>query len=140
VIALENLPAVNASLNALAACWLVTGWFLIRARRVRAHAFSMIAAFVTSGLFLASYLYYHAHHGSTPFRGTGTARLVYFTLLISHSILAIAVVPLAILSLILGLRGLFPRHRAVARWALPIWLYVSVTGVVVYWMLYRLYA
>ncbi len=120
--------------------WLAAGYFFIRRKAVRAHAACMTGACATSAIFLACYLYYHAHHGATRFPGTGAARAIYLAILVSHSILAVAVVPLAIASLILGWRGLFPKHVRVARVTFPIWMYVSVTGVIVYWMLYRLYA
>jgi uncharacterized membrane protein YozB (DUF420 family) len=133
-----DLPAVNAALNALAALLLATGWILIRSGRERAHRACMLSAFATSTLFLACYLVYHALHGSTPFTGTGGVRVAYFTILLSHTLLAAAVPPLALLTLWAGLRDRRARHRRLARWTLPIWLYVSVTGVAVYWMLYRL--
>jgi len=138
MIDLHALPAVNASLNALAAVLLVTGWVLIRRRKIAAHRAVMLTAFGCSILFLTSYLYYHSHVGSVHFQGTGPVRTAYFTILISHTILAAAVPVLALITLVLALRGKFPKHRAIARWTLPIWLYVSVTGVVVYWMLYRM--
>jgi len=131
-----DLPALNAALNAIAAAWLVTGYLLIRGSRRRAHRAAMIAAFATSGLFLASYLVYHAQAGSRAFTGQGWIRPVYFTILISHIVLAAAVLPLAIVTLARGLGGRYDAHRRIARRTLPIWLYVSVTGVVVYLMLY----
>jgi len=133
-----DLPAVNASLNALAACLLVIGWFLIRAGKWRAHRNVMISAVTVSALFLVSYLVYHYQVGSVRFTGQGAARTVYFTILISHTILAAAVPILAIITLYQAARGRFEKHRRIARWTLPIWLYVSVTGVVVYWMLYQM--
>jgi len=138
MIDLHALPAVNASLNALAAVLLVTGWVLIRRRKITAHRAVMLTAFACSILFLTSYLYYHFHVGSVHFQGTGPVRTVYFTILISHTILAAAVPVLAVITLVRALKRKFPKHRAIARWTLPIWLYVSVTGVVVYWMLYRM--
>jgi uncharacterized membrane protein YozB (DUF420 family) len=138
VIPLGDLPALNASLNGLAAVLLIAGYVLIRRGHVAAHRACMLAAFATSTLFLTSYLYYHAQVGSRPFTGQGGVRGVYFTVLISHTILAALVPPLALVTLYQALRGRFAAHRAIARWTLPIWLYVSVTGVVVYWMLYRL--
>ena len=132
------LPAVNAVLNATCAVLLVIGYALIRLGRWRQHRAVMIAAFSTSVLFLVSYLTYHAHAGSKHFPGTGTARTVYFAILITHTVLAAAIVPLAIITLSRGLSARYDRHRAIARWTLPIWLYVSVTGVVVYWMLYQM--
>ena len=135
---LRDLPALNAALNALSAVFLATGWVLIRAGRREAHRRAMLAAVACSTLFLSSYLVYHAQVGSVRFTGQGTVRLVYFAILISHTILAVAVVPLALVTLVRALQQRFDRHRRIARVALPIWGYVSVTGVVVYWMLYRL--
>ncbi|MBI1722430.1 MAG: DUF420 domain-containing protein [Gemmatimonadetes bacterium] len=119
---------------------LVTGWTLIRRRRILAHRACMIAAFSVSVLFLTSYLYYHAHIGSKPFPGRGWIRPVYFAILISHTVLAAAIVPLALTTLYRGLAAQYPKHKRIARWTLPLWLYVSVTGVVVYLLLYRLYS
>ncbi len=133
-----QLPAVNATLNSIAATLLAAGYVCIRRGRVDAHRRCMLAAFATSTLFLISYLAYHAQVGSRPFAGQGPVRVVYFTVLVSHIILAAAILPLAIVTLRRGLRRDDARHVALARWTLPIWLYVSVTGVVVYWMLYRL--
>jgi uncharacterized membrane protein YozB (DUF420 family) len=118
---------------------LTTGWLLIRRGRIAAHRACMIAAFVTSTLFLISYVVYHAHAGSTPFPGRGPVRAVYFSILVPHVVLAAAVLPLSIVTLARALRGSFLRHAQIARWTLPIWLFVSVTGVVVYLMLYQLY-
>lgn len=132
-----DLPAVNASLNALAAALLLLGYRDIRRGRMARHRAFMIAACVASTLFLASYVIYHAHAGSRPFTGQGAVRVVYFVILISHVILAAAILPLALITLLRALRARFDRHRAIARWTLPIWLYVSVTGVVVYFMLYH---
>jgi uncharacterized membrane protein YozB (DUF420 family) len=132
-------PALNATLNGASAVLITTGHALLQRKKISLHRACMIAAVVTSSLFLTSYLYYHAHVGSVHFSGQGWVRPVYFALLISHTMLAAAVVPLVLLSLIAGLRGRFERHRRIARWAYPIWLYVSVTGVVVYIMLYRIY-
>ena len=132
------LPAVNASLNATCAVLLVIGYVLIRRGRWRQHRGVMIAAFCTSVLFLVSYLTYHAHAGSKHFPGGGTARVVYFTILLTHTVLAAAIVPLALITLSRGLSARYDRHRVIARWTLPIWLYVSVSGVVVYWMLYQM--
>ena len=137
MLTLSDLPALNATLNSLATVLLVTGWVLIRRRRWRAHRNVMIAALVCSSLFLTSYLIYHYHVGSKHFPGTGTARTVYFAILITHTILAAAVPFLAGITVVQAARRRFDRHRRIARWTLPIWLYVSVTGVVVYWMLYR---
>ncbi len=135
---LRDLPALNAGLNAASALLLALGWFLIRSGRREAHKRAMLAALACSTLFLTSYLVYHAHVGSVRFQGQGTVRLVYFTILISHTVLAVTVVPLALVTLVRALQARFDRHRRIARIALPIWGYVSVTGVVVYWMLYRL--
>lgn len=134
---IADLPAVNASLNGLAAVLLLLGYREIRRGRMARHRAFMIAACITSTLFLASYVTYHAHAGSRPFTGQGSVRLVYFVILISHVILAAAILPLAVITLTRALRERFDRHRAIARWTLPIWLYVSVTGVVVYLMLYH---
>lgn len=138
MISIRDLPAINAFLNATAAVLLVSGYLLIRRRQVQRHKRVMIAAFVTSILFLTCYLIYHAHVGSVPFRHPGAIRVVYLSILATHTALAAAVPPLAIITLSRGLSSRFDKHRAIARWALPIWLYVSVTGVVVYLMLYRL--
>jgi uncharacterized membrane protein YozB (DUF420 family) len=132
-------PAANAVLNGTSATLLVAGRMLIRRGKFAAHRACMIAAVVTSSVFLVSYLYYHAHVGSVHFPGHGWSRPVYFTILISHTLLAAAVPPLAIITLSRGLRSRFDRHRAIAQWTYPIWLYVSVTGVLVYVMLYQLF-
>jgi uncharacterized membrane protein YozB (DUF420 family) len=136
---LDALPTFNAAMNGTASVLLVSGYALIRSGRREAHRKAMLSAFVCSVLFLISYIIYHYHHGSTPFPGHGAARAVYFFILITHVSLAPLVVPLALVTLSRGLRGQIPRHRAIARWTLPLWLYVSVTGVLIYWMLYRLY-
>ena len=136
---IADLPAVNASLNALAALLLVSGWVLVRRRRFDTHRRVMLAAFSTSVLFLVSYVTYHANAGSRPFPGQGTIRAVYFVILLTHIVLAAAIVPLAIVTLSRGLSRRYDAHRRIARWTLPIWLYVSVTGVAVYLMLYRMY-
>lgn len=133
----SDLPAVNATLNALAGVLLVAGYFFIRTGRVKQHRRCMIAAFVTSALFLASYLTYHAQVGSVRFTREGIVRPLYFTVLITHVLLAAAVLPLAIVTLSRGLKARYREHRAIARWTLPIWLYVSVTGVLVYVLLYQ---
>jgi uncharacterized membrane protein YozB (DUF420 family) len=137
MLRIQDLPAVNATLNALAALLLLTGFVLIRNRRRVAHRNVMLAALACSTLFLTSYLIYHAHVGSVHFPGTGAARAVYFTVLVSHTLLAATVPVLAAITVVRALRGSFQRHRKIAHWTLPIWLYVSVTGVVVYWMLYQ---
>ena len=133
-----QLPTVNAALNGIAATLLAAGYVCIRRGRIDLHRRCMLAAFATSALFLVSYVAYHAQAGSRPFTGEGAVRAVYFTVLVSHIVLAAAILPLAIVTLRRGLRRDDARHVALARWTLPIWLYVSVTGVVVYWMLYRL--
>ncbi len=132
----NDLPHVNAALNALCTVLLATGFFLVKSGRIEAHRRCMIAAFATSALFLISYVTYHAQVGSKPYPGTGLMRTVYFTILIPHVVLAAAVLPLAIVTLRRGLRRDDARHRKLARITLPIWLFVSVTGVVVYLMLY----
>ena len=139
MLEVTQLPAVNATLNGVAATLLAAGFVCIRRGRVDLHRRFMLAAFATSALFLASYLVYHAQVGSRPFTGEGPVRVVYFTILVSHIVLAAAILPLAIVTLRRGLRRDDARHAALAKWTLPIWLYVSVTGVAVYWMLYRLY-
>jgi putative membrane protein len=134
---IHTLPAINASLNALSGVLLVIGYALMRARRIDLHRRVMIAAFVTSSLLLICYLTYHAQVGSVRFTREGFVRPLYFTILITHVTLAAAVLPLAIVTLTRGLKGRYPRHRAIARWTFPIWLYVSVTGVLVYVLLYQ---
>lgn len=131
------LPHLNAALNATSAVLLFTAYAFIKARRISAHRRCMISAFVTSSLFLVSYVVYHAQAGSKPFQGTGLLRTIYFSILIPHVLLAAAVLPLAIITLRRGLRMDVQRHRRIARWTLPLWLFVSVTGVVVYAMLYH---
>lgn len=138
-MSVSYLPHLNALLNAIAAALLIRGWFLIRRRRWQEHRRYMIAAFVTSALFLLSYVTYHAQAGSRPFPGTGLARTIYFSILIPHVLLAAVVLPLALVTLRRGLRRDDARHRGIARWTLPIWLFVSVTGVIVYLMLYQLH-
>ena len=133
-------PVINASLNGASAVLIMTGRTFIRQGRIAIHRGFMIAAVVTSSLFLVSYLYYHAHVGSVRFKGHGIARPVYFTILTTHTILAAVIVPLVIVTLSRALRDRFDRHRAIARWTFPLWLYVSITGVVIYIMLYHLFA
>ncbi len=133
----STLPSVNAALNASASLFLVLGYILIRQGKRNAHRAAMLSALACSALFLTSYLYYHYHAGSTRFPGTGTVRTVYLTILLTHTVLAAAVPFLAGVTVYRAFRGRFAEHRAIARWTLPIWLYVSVTGVVIYWMLYR---
>ncbi len=137
-MSVADLPALNALLNLTAAVLLVVGWRLIKARRIDAHRRTMIAAFCTSAVFLASYLTYHAQVGSKPFPGTGLLRVIYFAILIPHILLAAAILPLAIVTLRRGLARRDAAHRRIARITLPIWLFVSLTGVVVYLMLYQL--
>jgi uncharacterized membrane protein YozB (DUF420 family) len=134
-----DLPHLNALLNAIAATLLVAGYFNIKRGRIGAHRACMIAAVMTSALFFVSYITYHAQVGSKPFPGTGVLRAIYFVILIPHVILAATVPPLAIITLRRGLRRDDDRHRRIARWTLPIWLFVSVTGVIVYLMLYQMY-
>ena len=136
---ISDLPAVNATLNGLAAILLMTGFIMIRHGKREAHKRYMLAALATSGLFLISYVVYHANAGSRPFVGQGAVRVVYFGILITHVVLAAAILPLALMTAARGLTGQFDRHVRLARWTLPIWLYVSVTGVVIYLMLYQLY-
>jgi putative membrane protein len=137
VIPYDELPAVNAALNGLCAALLVVGFGFIRRRRIVAHRRTMKTAFVVSVLFLASYLTYHAHAGVHRYPGTGFARSAYLVILATHTVLAAAVVPLVLRTLHLANRSRFVEHRRIARWTLPIWFYVSVTGVVVYVMLYH---
>lgn len=135
-MSVSDLPALNAALNGVATVFLLAGYFFIRSGRTAAHRTSMLAAVTASALFLVSYLVYHANAGSKPFTGTGPIRAVYFFILITHIILAAAIVPMVLVTLARALRKRFDRHAAIARWTLPIWLYVSVTGVVIYVMLY----
>jgi uncharacterized membrane protein YozB (DUF420 family) len=139
MISLHTIPAVDASLNGLAAVLLVIGFLFIRAHKIKWHRYSMISAFVCSCAFLALYLDFHFRAGVIRFSGQGWIRPVYFTLLISHTTLAIVIVPLVVITLSRGLSARFDAHRTIAKWALPLWLYVSVTGVVVYWLLYVAY-
>lgn len=135
---LHDLPLVHATLNGIAAILLCIGWVLIRNRRWKAHRAAMLSALTASIAFLVSYLYYHSQVGSVPFRGQGPLRTVYFTILLTHTVLAATVPFLAAVTVTRAFRKRYPRHVAIARWTLPIWLYVSITGVVIYWMLYRL--
>jgi uncharacterized membrane protein YozB (DUF420 family) len=132
----EQLPTLNAVLNSTSACFVLLGFAFVRAGRIAAHRVCMLLAVLASILFLSSYLFYHAQVGSVPYQGHGLIRIVYFTILISHTVLAIAVVPLVVVTLVRALRGCFERHAAIARVTLPIWVYVSITGVIVYLMLY----
>ena len=138
MLEISDLPLLNATLNALAGILLVSAYIMIRKGNIARHRALMLAAFSTSVLFLVSYVIYHVNIGSRAFTGTGVIRVVYFVILISHVVLAIAVVPMAVVTLRRGLRRDDLRHKAIARWTFPIWLYVSVTGVVVYGMLYML--
>ena len=139
-------PQINATLNATSALLLLSGRYFISRGRMAAHRAAMLAAFTTSSLFLISYLAYHytlyhyAHSASKHFQGQGWSRPLYFAILISHTILAIVIVPLILVTLSRALRKRFDRHRAIARWTFPLWLYVSVTGVIVYFMLYHWFA
>ena len=133
------LPHLNASLNASSFVLLSSGYFFIRRGRVQAHRRCQLGALTASILFLISYVVYHQHHGTTRFMGEGLARPIYFTILTTHTVLAVVIVPFVIITLRRALRGDFVRHRAIARWTLPMWLYVSITGVLVYVMLYHLY-
>src|SRR5947209_16000182 len=137
MLSIHDLPAVNATLNAISGVLLVIAYALIRARRIEQHRAVMIAAFSTSSLFLVCYIIYHAQVGSVPFTRRGFVRPLYFTILITHVTLAAAVLPLAIVTLSRGLARRFPQHRRIARWTWPIWMYVSVTGVLVYVLLYQ---
>jgi len=136
-LTIHDLPAVNASLNALSGVLLLCGYTLIRLRRIELHRKLMIAAFTASSLFLISYVVYHAQVGSVRFTREGFVRPLYFTILITHVALAFTLVPLAIVTLSRGLAARYPQHRRIARWTFPIWLYVSVTGVLVYVLLYQ---
>jgi uncharacterized membrane protein YozB (DUF420 family) len=139
-MSIGSLPAVNAGLNATCTVLLLLGFVFIEKRKISLHRLCMIAAFCCSTVFLALYVYFHAHAGVIRFSGQGWIRPVYFTILISHTTLAIVIVPLVVITLSRALRKKFDRHRAIARWTLPLWLYVSVTGVIVYWLLYIAYA
>ncbi len=133
------LPALNAFVNGTSAVLLTVGYVFIRLKKVTAHKTCMVTAFGVSSLFLISYLIYHYHVGSVPFGGSGFIRPVYFTLLISHIVLAACIVPLVLVTIYRAWTEQFEKHMRIARWTLPLWLYVSVTGVIVYWMLYHLY-
>ncbi len=138
MIPTSYLPSINAGLNSTCALLLAAGYLFIRNKQVRAHKLCMLSAFTVSVLFLISYLIYHYQVGSIPFKGQGWIRTVYFTVLISHTVLAVTIVPLVLITLRRALTGSFERHKRIARWTLPLWLYVSITGVMVYWMLYGL--
>jgi putative membrane protein len=136
---IADLPALNATLNGLSAILLTAGYVLIRRGRRELHKRFMLAALTTSALFLVSYVVYHLNVGSRPFPGEGPMRVVYFVILITHVTLAATILPLALTTAARGLLGQYDRHIRIARWTLPLWLYVSVTGVVIYLMLYQLY-
>lgn len=138
-IDLSLLPALNASLNAASALLVLLGYAFIKQRAITAHTISMLGACLTSALFLVSYLIYHYFQGSTHFQGRGWLRAAYFAILVSHTVLAVVIVPMVLVTLWHAVRGRFFKHVAWARVTLPVWLYVSVTGVAVYWMLYRLH-
>ena len=138
MISVAQLPSVNAALNSLSAAFLILGFLFITSKNIKAHKACMLSAFLSSTLFLISYLVYHYQVGSVPFKGQGAIRTLYFAILLSHTILAVVVVPMALITLSRALKQRFVAHRRIARWTFPIWLYVSVTGVVVYWMLYGL--
>ena len=135
----SDLPALNATLNGVAALFLLAGYVFIRQRRIAAHRASMLAAVAASALFLMSYVAYHANAGSKPFPGTGPVRAVYLFVLVTHIVLAAAIVPMVLMTLSRALKQRFDRHAVIARRTFPLWLYVSVTGVVIYLMLYRFY-
>jgi uncharacterized membrane protein YozB (DUF420 family) len=134
----RDLPALNACLNATSFVLIVTGWLLIRRGQRVAHKRVMLAALASSTLFLVSYLTYHAQVGSVRFQREGPIRTVYFAILLTHTVLAVVIVPLVLITVTHGLRERFDRHRRIARVTMPLWAYVSVTGVVIYWMLYRM--
>ena len=136
---ISDLPALNATLNALSAMLIITGFVLIKRGDRVLHKWFMLAALGTSAAFLTSYVIYHANTGSRPFPGDGIARLIYFTILITHVVLAVVILPMALTTAARGLRAQYSRHVAIARWTFPLWVYVSVTGVVIYLMLYQLY-
>ncbi len=136
---ISALPHLNALLNTTSALLLITGWRFIRARRIEAHRNCQVAALCTSALFLISYLTYHYYHGATKFTGQGIIRPLYFAILLTHTILAVVIVPLILVTFYRAIRNDFIRHRRIARWTLPLWLYVSLTGVIVYLMLYQIY-
>ena len=137
-MSVTDLPAVNATLNAISTVLLITGWVLIKRGERKRHEQVMLAAVLTSSLFLISYVIYHWQVGSVPFKGTGWIRTVYFAVLIPHVILAAVIVPPVLITVSRGLSKKYDKHRRIARWTLPLWLYVSVTGVIVYVMLYQM--
>ncbi|MBI2821846.1 MAG: DUF420 domain-containing protein [Acidobacteria bacterium] len=136
-MSIQELPTLNAALNSLSALLLLAGYLCIRKGKIGAHRALMVSAVCSSTLFLVSYLTYHYHIGSKPFSGSGGVRTAYLLILASHTVLAAAIVPLVMITIVRAWRGSFSRHKRIARWTLPLWLYVSVTGVIVYWMLYH---
>lgn len=139
MFSIDSLPVLNSLLNAASAVLVLTGFQLIKVGKREAHRACMISACCVSTLFLVSYLTYHYYHGSEKFQGGGWSRPIYFTILISHTILAAGVVPLVITTLVRGLRGRYVEHKKIAKWTFPIWLYVSTTGVIIYFMLYQIF-
>jgi putative membrane protein len=139
VLALSDLPALNAALNGMSAAFLIAGFILIKQRRWQLHKRCMLGALTSSALFLTSYVIYHANIGSRPFTGSGPIRVIYFVILVTHVVLAATILPLALVTTARGLRAQYGKHVRIARWTLPLWLYVSVTGVIIYLMLYQLY-
>ncbi|HVA71912.1 MAG TPA: DUF420 domain-containing protein [Candidatus Limnocylindrales bacterium] len=138
-LSVSSLPRLNACLNTASAVFLVAGYSFIRKRKILLHKTCMLSAVCCSAIFLTSYIYFHLHAGIIYFQGHGWVRPVYFTILTTHTILAVAILPLVVTTLYFALRGRFESHRTIARWTFPIWLYVSVTGVVIYWLLYIVY-
>lgn len=134
------LPHLNALLNAASGLLLITGYVMVRRRKISLHLTCMVAALVSSALFLISYLVYHYYHGTTRFNGEGWVRPLYFTILLTHTILAVVILPFIFVTVYRAASGQFNKHKRIARVTFPLWLYVSVTGVIVYWMLYHLYA
>ncbi len=139
MIPISSLPTLNAMLNSLSVIFLTTGYFFIRRKKISHHRICMVAAFITSILFLTSYIVYHLHAGRTTFPEVGWVKTLYLAILLTHTVLAASVPILAIITLTRALRQQWEKHRKIARWTFPIWLYVSVTGVIIYWMLYHLY-
>lgn len=139
MIELAQLPAINAGLNSLSAVFLLTGYYFIRQRNQLAHRNCMVGALGTSTLFLASYLIYHFYAGRTEFRNPGWFRPIYLSILLTHTVLAVAIVPMVFVTLVRALRERYDTHRKIARWTWPIWMYVSVTGVVIYFLLYQIF-
>ena len=138
-MALSDLPFVNACLNGLSTCFLVTGFLYIRRKNTSAHRNCMLGAVTTSTLFLVCYVYYHLHAGRTVFKDPAWFRPIYLTILLTHTVLAVTIVPMVIVTLSRALRQRFDQHKRIARWTLPLWLYVSVTGVLIYFLLYRIF-